>query len=158
MNLEQLIRAAGEDWLIDWYAPNDQALPYLQELLLKANARLQQRPHAPGDAIDEDSLVRGYEQSPHKIKAFLQAMGETDSPDMLVMAWKLIQGAEIAAAELHYQLQHTFTLRVQLVSPEDGTTDEYESQNIDDAAIFRHFGILKMGNRPVFDGFYALQR
>ena len=92
------------------------------------------------------------------MKAFLQAVGETDSPDMLVMAWRLLQGSEIAQIDLRYQLQNRFSLRIQLVSPEDGTSEEYASEDIDDAAVLRHFGILKMGDRPVFDGFYALQR
>ena len=27
--LEEVIRKAGEGWLIDWYKPSDQALPHL---------------------------------------------------------------------------------------------------------------------------------
>ena len=35
-------------------------------------------------------------------------------------------------------------------------TEHYESNDIDDAVILRHLGILKIGNQGTFDGFYAL--
>ena len=77
---------------------------------------------------------------------------------MLVMVWRLLQGAEVAEVELHYRLQKSFGLRVKVVSAEGEPEEVYESDDIDDAAVFRHFGILKMDDHPVFDGFYALQR
>ena len=65
-----------------------------------------------GYRIDEQTLLAEYRKSPHKVRAFLQAAGETVSPDMLVMAWRLLQGAEVAEVELQYQLQKRFGLRV----------------------------------------------
>lgn len=157
-NLEELVRRAGEDWLIDWYVPKKAALPHLLAMLDQADARLRQRYPAADPGINEQSLLAEFQRSPHKVRAFLQAVGETDSPDMLVMAWRLLQGSEVAEADLHYQSRKRFTLRVKLTSPEGGAEEVYESDDIDDAAMFRHFGILKMDDQPVLDGFYALQR
>ena len=157
-NLEELIRLSGEGWLIDWYLPKEAALPHLRSLLQRADERLRQRCPNAGYRIDEQTLLAEYRKSPHKVRAFLQAAGETVSPDMLVMAWRLLQGAEVAEVELQYQLQKRFGLRVKVTSPEGQPEEIYESSDIDDAAVFRHFGILKMDDHPVFDGFYALQR
>lgn len=158
MTLEELIRTCGEDWLIDWFAPGQSALHHMTGLIARANERLQEKFPGSIDVISEESLVAEYERSPHKVKAFLQAMGETESPDMLVMAWRLLNGAEVSDIELRYQSQKSFYLRVSLMAAEHHGHETYESRDIDDAAIFRHLGILKMNDAPVFDGFYALRR
>jgi hypothetical protein len=53
--------------------------------------------------------------------------------------------------------EKSFLLKVALSSPYVGGKPEvYESNDIDSAALVRHFGIMKMGDAPVFDGFFPL--
>jgi hypothetical protein len=155
--IEELVRSSGEQWLLDWYAPKEQAVPRLLALLQSADQRLQERMPAAGCRLDEQTLLSEFRKSPHKVRAFLQAAGETDSADMLLLAWRLLQGAEIVDVKLNYRLKETFSMRV-VIRMADDPEEHYESHDIDDAAVLRHLGILKMGNLPVFDGFFSLNR
>ena len=75
---------------------------------------------------------------------------------MLAMVWRRLQGMEVGEVEMKYTLQKQFMLRVKLLSPDDGRVESYASDDIDDATVFRHLGIMKMDGRPVFDGFYPV--
>jgi hypothetical protein len=154
---EQLIRDAGQGYLIDWYAPKTGALPHLVRLLDAADQQARERlgPHAP--RLTPEHLIQEYQRNPHKVKAFLQVLASA-SPDMLVMVWRILQGMGVETIHLEYQAQSAFRLHVCLSSPcEHDTREEYESTDIDDAVVLRHLGIMKMNDRPLFDGFYALQ-
>jgi hypothetical protein len=155
--LEQLIRQSGEGWLIDWFAPPEQALPHLRRLLERADQRAIQRfgPHGP--RLTVEALVHEHDRNPHKVRALLQIMSSVASPDMLVMAWRIMQGMNIDAMQMEYEQGNSFRLRVRLVSMYDtNQREEYQTTDIDDAVVLRHFGVMKMNDRPIFDGFYPL--
>jgi hypothetical protein len=154
--LEELVRQAGEGWLLDGQSPREGAVARLRAVLADADAHLRATAGAGGPGIDEESLRAEFERSPHKARAFLQAVGETESPGMLAMVWRLLQGMEVGEVEMKYTLQKQFMLRVKLLSPDDGRVESYASDDIDDATVFRHLGIMKMDGRPVFDGFYPV--
>ncbi len=154
--LEEVIRESGENWLIDFFAPSEQALPHLKRILEAVSKRAQERFPANVPQLSATALGEEYARNPHRIKAFLQALGSTRSPDMLLMAWRIIEGRDIKQVSLEYRLQKSFSLRVVLAASDDGPDETYESVDIDDAALLRHFGIMKMNESPVFDGFYAL--
>lgn len=156
--LEQLFRQAGEEWLIDWYTTRSQALQHLRRLLEQADQRAAQRfgSHAP--RLTAEALLQEQEANPHKVRALLQIMASVGSPDMLVMAWRIMQGMNIDAMQMEYEQEKTFRLRIRLVSMDNAIQkEEYETTDIDDAVVLRHFGIMKMNDRPVFDGFYPLR-
>ena len=96
-----------------------------------------------------------HKSNPVKAKAFVQALGTTQNPDMLVMTWRILMGMSIASVTMDYTLSSHFSLGVVLESPY-GESEEYHSDNIDDAALLHHFGIMKMDGKPMFDGFYPL--
>jgi hypothetical protein len=104
------------------------------------------------------SIFEFYPRKKSKVRAFLQALASSNSPTMLVMVWRILEGMNIALLEVKYSLEEqVFVLKVKLSSPYvAGAPEEYESDDIDDAALLRHFGIMKMGKAPMFDGFYAL--
>lgn len=156
--LEQLIRQSGEGWLIDWYAPRDQALPHLRRLLEQADQRAVQRFGPNGPRLTIDALLHEQEGNPHRVRALLQIMASVTSPDMLVMAWRIMKGMNIDAIQMEYEQEKSFRLRVRLVSMDNANKrEEYETTDIDDAVVLRHFGIMKMNDRPVFDGFYPMR-
>jgi len=155
--LEAVIRAAGEAWLIDWYTPPNQAIPHLRLMLEQADERLLNRfgPDAP--RLTGESLLREHQANPHKVRALLQVLGSVASPDILVMVWRILQGMNIASIQMEYDQERVFRLRVTLSSSYDqAIAEHYESTDIDDAVVLRHFGIMKMDDKPCFDGFYPL--
>lgn len=74
---------------------------------------------------------------------------------MLVMVWRVLQGARIREAQMEYRELNAFRLRFTLADGE--RTDVYESYDISDAVLLRHLGIAKVQGQPLFDGFYALR-
>lgn len=153
---EAMIRDAGEDWLLDWYAPPQDALPHLREILRSADDVARERLGGNAPRLTPEALVTMYAENPHKVRAFLQVLGSVASPHMLVMVWRILHGMGIEAIRMGYDATEPFHLYVRLSSPyAHGTAEEYESSDIDDAVVLRHLGTLKMGNQGIFDGFYA---
>jgi hypothetical protein len=155
--LEKLIHDAGEDWLMESREPPGKTLQFLRSLLGEASSLASKRwgPSAP--RIDVDSMLREQERNPHKVQAFLQALGSTESPEMLVMVWRILEGRGVERIELQYELQNSFSLQITLQSDRGEPEETYKSNNIYDAALLRHFGIMTMDNLPIFDGFYPLE-
>ncbi len=155
--LEEAIRHAGEGWLIDFPGPPAEALNRIGRLLAEVHRRGQERLGGNAPGLTEAALVAEYNRAPLKVKGFFQVLGGTPTPDMLLMAWRIIQGMQIKDIQLSYSLQENFRVRVILESPYGEVDAPYESELIQDFTLFRHFGIMEIGGRPAFDGFYALK-
>ena len=156
-SLETVIRDAGEGWLLDWFSPPKGAIEHLRGLLRQADVVSHRRFGKKAPPITEKAVIEGYRRSPHKMQAFLQALGVTKSPDLLVMVWRILRGMEIAEVSMGYRQRESFVLSVKLKSPYGEPEEEYHSDNINDAALLRNFGIMTMGDKPIFDGFYAVR-
>jgi len=156
--LERLLRGHGLEWMIDLYAPRERAIPALLEQLVQIEAEYLER---IGGAISfsPEALEAEAELNPHKVRAFLQALGKSRSAGMLVMAWRVLQGLSIRELALKYKDREAFDLKVILARPENGDsgTEEYHSQDIHDAVLMRHLGIATVSGQPLFDGFYPLR-
>ncbi|MCY2939054.1 MAG: hypothetical protein NTV55_11945 [Planctomycetota bacterium] len=156
--LEEAIRDAGEGWLIDMYAPPEQAIPHIRQTLADVNALAE---HTLGEnALDlsEKSIIAHYNRYPPKVKGFFQVLGGTRSSPILLMAWRIIQGMKIKSVLLNYQRQESFAMQVTLQSPYGDGDEKYSSDKIQDFAVFQHIGTMEVSNSPVFEGFYALRR
>ena len=156
-SLEQAIRDAGEGWLIDMYAPPEQAIPHLRRTLSEVHAWANRKLGPNALDLSEESIIAHYNRFPLKVRAFFQLLGGTRTPDMLLMAWRIIQGMEIKRVEMNYHRQELFALQITLQSPYGEDDETYGSERIQDFAVFRHIGTMEVSGRPVFDGFYALR-
>ena len=154
--LEEAIRDAGEGWLIDRFSPPEGAIPYLRQVIATVHEQARQRFGENSPKLSEDALIENYRQHRTKVKGFLQVLSGTRTPDMLLMAWRIIQGMEIKEVTVSYHRKQDFRLRVVLELPYGGSDEIYESTKIQDFALFRHIGIMEIDGKPVFDGFYAL--
>lgn len=154
---EEAVRQSGEGWIIDWYAPKDQAMNHLRGLLAEAEERAKKRECGDAPSLSEEAIIAECRRNPRKMRAFFQALGGTRTPDMLLMVWRIIQGMEIKDIRLAYQRQETFEMRVVLQSPYGEQDAPYVSSNIHDFALLRQIGVHEINGRPVFDGFYALK-
>jgi hypothetical protein len=157
--LEHLLRDNNLGWMIDMFTPKDRAIPFLLEQLDGVMAEYRRR--IGGDvALTPEALTAEAERNPHKVRAFLQALAATRSREMLVMVWRVIQGLNIREVEMHYREQQAFSLVVVLARPgaEQDDLERYDSADINDAALVRHFGITTVDGRPLFDGFFPLRQ
>ncbi len=61
---------------------------------------------------------------------------------------------------MNYREQEEFNLSVTLARPgEDQVVSEtYRTNDINDAALLRNFGIMTVDGRPLFDGFFPLRK
>jgi spore maturation protein CgeB len=153
--LEDLIRASGEDWIIDYFHPKENAIKDLMDVLNSASAEAQKR----GICTDfsAENLMEMFNDHPEKVRAFIQTAGSTSNPAMLVMVWRINQGWTISKVEVNYEEKIEFAMKVTLSSRYEDKYEEYCSDNIFDAVVLRHFGIACIGEKPVFDGYYALR-
>ncbi len=154
--LEKLIREAGQGWLIDGYRPRARAIGHIQTVLHRMNEVALTRLGSNAPALTSESLAVAYEKNPHKVRAFFQVVDSAASPEILLMVWRILQGTNIAAIQMNYDAEGLFHLHVTLSSTDAGGTEEYETNDIDDAVVLRHLGTLKMDGKGIFDGFYAL--
>jgi len=155
--LEKVIRECGEGWLIDWYVPRERALSHLRGVLQRADENGRALLGPSMSPLTPDALIDLYAKNPHKARAFLQVLG-TASPKMLVMVWRVLQGVEISEIQMEYRENAPFRLCIRLSVSKDHRPEVYESSDIDDVAVLRHMGTMKLGQSGSFDGFYALNR
>lgn len=155
--LEEVIRRSGESWLIDSFGNAEESIRHLRQTLESVNRLACERLKDDAPDLSDAAILELYQQHPLKVRTFLQALGGTRTPDMLLMAWRVIQGMEIKEVSLSYQRQKDFRLRVVLESP-DGEVDEaYDSSNVHDFALLRHIGAMTVDGQPILQGFYALR-
>ncbi len=157
--LERLLRDNDLGWMIDMHAPPDRAVPVLLQQLASLTAEFQSRFKHEVSFAPETLRVEA-ERNPHKIRAFLQALGASGNPDMLLMVWRILQGLSIREVTMSYREQESFSLNITLARPgeEEDELETYRSNDINDAALLRHFGITTLDGGPLFDGFFPLGR
>jgi hypothetical protein len=153
--LERLLRDNGLGWMIDMFTLPDSAIPHLLKQLdqIAATYRDRIRVEVP---FTPEALAAEAERNPHKVRAFLQALGTSRSADMLVMVWRILQGLSIRKVIMDYREQELFSLVVTLARPgqDQDNLEEYRSSDINDAALVRHFGITTIDGRPLFVDFF----
>lgn len=157
--LERLLRENELGWMIDMCSPPAAAVPYLLEQLAGLAEEFENR-FGYRVSFAPETLQAEADRNPHKVRAFLQAIGATSHRPMLVMVWRIIQGLSIREVAMTYREQDAFQLSVTLARPgeEQDELETYTTEDIHDAALLRHFGITTADGRPLFDGFYPLRK
>lgn len=156
--LERLLGKHNLAWLLGGMTSKAKALPLLRNILTRVGEGYRAR-----TGLDENFSPKALEEessrNPQKIEAFLQALAVTQNPDMLVMVWRILQGSTIRDVAMQYQEREHFQLVVRLAryDGQDDRVEDYQSTDIHDAGLLRHFGIAMIDGRPLFDGFYALR-
>jgi hypothetical protein len=156
--LERLLHDNGLGWMIEMYQPRDHAVPFLIEQLARLTGEFRSR-FGYEVSFTPETLGAEVDRNPHKIRAFLQALGVSGNTNMLLMVWRVLQGLTIREVAMNYREQETFSLSVTLARPgeEHDELETYCTNDINDAALLRHFGITTVEGRPLFDGFFPLR-
>jgi hypothetical protein len=153
--LAALLEEAGESWLIDEpFSPREDALNHLAEVLERLNSTARQRLSGNAPEFSVALLRREFGDDASRLRAFLQAIGTTQSTDLLVMVWQLLHGAHVDQMELGYKRGTSFELKIVLKSR--GNLEEYVSHDINDIGLLRHFATFHLDGKPVFEGFFPL--
>ncbi len=157
--LERLLRDSDLGWMIDMYTPRERAVSFLLEQLDRLAAEFRAR-FRYDESFTPETLSAEAERNPHKIRAFLQALGVSGNPDMLLMVWRILQGLSIREVAMNYRELEAFSLRVTLARPgeEQDEPETYSTRDINDAALLRNFGITTVDGRPLFDGFFPRRK
>jgi hypothetical protein len=157
--LERLLRDNDLGWMIDMYSPPDRAVPFLLDQLDRLTAEVRSR-FRDEVSFAPETLRAEAERNPHKIRAFLQSLGASRNPDMLLMVWRILDGLSIKEVTMDYREQESFSLNVTLARPgaEGDEVEAYRSNDINDAALLRQFGITTVDGRPLFDGFFPQRK
>jgi hypothetical protein len=157
-DLIRLIRDSGEDRLLRIDRGEDQSAARVRGMLDNAYIAYSEKfPNLqPGEPeFNDEALHAEAVANPHRVRALLQAIGSSSSM-MVALVWRIVQGDTIVRIDMKYRYEKEFQLRVAIENNlADGTT-EFTFDRIEDATFLRHLGILRMGNEPVFDGYYAL--
>jgi len=154
--LERLLRVNKLEWVLDIFGPSDRFLPNWIKQLNEAAAEYHAR-FGVSLSFTPETLEAEATKSPHKIRAFLQAICVASSPVMLVMVWRILQGLKIREISMAYRERDSFELIVRLARPEaeQDQMEEYKSRNVSDANLLHHFGTGLIDGKPLFHGFYS---
>lgn len=154
--LEQLLRDSELGWMIDLYSPSEAAVPrFLKQLDEFAAAHRKRFDERELVVLDQLEAWARKDRSQYKVTAFLQSLAVTGEPEMLQMVWCMLKGAEVQQVNLQHNQSESFNLEVTLLIP--GRPPEiFRSNDIKSAALLSHFGIVKVGDRPLFKEFYPL--
>lgn len=156
VTLEDVIRQSGEGWMIDLFSPPDEALHHIRKVLEKTEQCARHRLRGDAPSFSDESLVAEYENNPRKVRGFIQALGGSSTPEMLLMVWRVLQGMEIKNVAFTYERQQASEMQVTLESPYGDPEEVFTSNDIQDFALFRHVGIHTIDGRPVLSGFFPL--
>ena len=99
-------------------------------------------------------LLAACRAKPEEMRAFLQTLTAGVSPAFLAMvAGIVLRDARVAAVRFELVARASVSISVEL--EEGGERRLFESNDLWDAQVLRHFGLMKAGNQPVIDGYYA---
>ncbi len=92
-----------------------------------------------------------------RFKPLVQAFASPMTAPIRTMIYCVLDGAQVIAVRyeyVHRQISH-LTVSIEFDSGENAT---FESGELWDAEALRHFGLMKMGEKPVIDGYYAFKK
>lgn len=132
--------------------PSTQAERVFREMQEVDKALRERVPHrrlAPlADAILEDVT---------RLKPLVQTFASPMTTPIRAMVYCVLDGAQVLSITFDYEFKSRSRLKVE-VEYETGERAGFESDDLWDAEALRHFGLMKLGDAPVVDGYYAFRK
>ncbi|HYO65530.1 MAG TPA: hypothetical protein VEU33_05560 [Archangium sp.] len=149
--MRQLFDTAGVGWALKEGAETE-ARRYLQEIqaVQAEYERLLSEPLA-------SPLFEQLVEESEALTPLIQAFASPTSASIRVMIYCILKGAEIRRVHYAYELERRSHLTID-VELSDGRSLRFESEDLWDAEVLRHFGMTKRGGRPILEGYYAFRR
>lgn len=145
-DLEKVLSDAGVGWLLQ--TDRDERLAAIASDLRSVQAELSKLP-APTSA-----RVGALRLSDPDMKPFIQCFAVPMTNRIRAMVYCLLDGAELVELQFAYKRKSSVHLHA-VIELADGHKEEFDSHDLWDAEVLRHFGLMKMGNRPLIHGYYA---
>jgi hypothetical protein len=159
VGLEELVRSIELGWRLDLYGPLDQWIAYLQRRLHDGDEAARAKFADGSVRLTLNDVAALARQSPDKARAFVEQLFVQGAPEMLVMVWRVLNGADIGTVHMDLAQANRFHLEITLRPDRGGTEERYESDDISDLYVLRQFGISKLnGKLPLLVGFYPTWR
>lgn len=92
-----------------------------------------------------------------RLKPLVQTFASPMTAPIRAMVYCILDGAQVKAIRFDYRFKALAHLEVD-VEYDSGEAATFASDNVYDAEALRHFGLMKMGNAPVIDGYYAFRK
>jgi hypothetical protein len=92
-----------------------------------------------------------------RFKPLVQAFASPMTAPIRAMIYCVLDGAQVKAVQYEYVYRQVSRLRVS-IEFDSGEKATFESDELWDAEALRHFGLMKMGEKPVIDGYYAFRK
>lgn len=149
MNTDQetctrIFRAAGAGWVLEGRSTDD-VLNDIHDIEEEYRTRF-------GKPMEKPLLQRMQEQLEH-FKPLVQALGAAMSAPIRTMIFCLLDRGEVRRIEYHYEKKRQSALVVEIAY--ENQIAEFVSDQIWDAAVLRHFGLMRVSGLPYIDGYYA---
>ena len=144
--LELVLHAAGVGWLLqeDKDGRLTQVLGEMDDLSVDLSRRL-----AP---LLVDVLVEAA-SGPSELRPLVQLFASPTTMTARAMAYCVLHGADVKSVSFEYEMYQTAKLKV--VLSDTARTLAFETNELYDVEVLRHFGIMKSRGRPVLHGYYA---
>ena len=154
--ITELLQARSFDWAIKAYSPSDQAASHFAKKLDDLKSFMEQR--KLGECVPTIMSLQSLGRTNfYKLDAFLEALVSLRTSEMVVAAWRIIQGMQVDKIEMQFEYGKSFALKVSLLSPY-GEYENYSTIDSDDMNFLRHLIKSKSDHRPIINGFFALRR
>ncbi len=93
-----------------------------------------------------------------RFKPLVQSFASPDmTSEMRTMIFCLLNGGQVRAIKFEYKLKQRAHLEVEIVTGA-GKAIHFESDELWDAEVLRHFGLAKLSGSPFIDGYYAFRK
>ncbi len=149
--LRQLFDSAGVGWALEGDA-EEAARRSLREMQA-VEAEYQRRLSRPLSPHLLEQLVAESEA----LRPLIQAFASPLSAPIRVMIYCILKGAGIRRVHYDYEHERRSHLVIELELP-TGQALRFESEELWDVEVLRHFGMTQRGGRPVLEGYYAFRR
>lgn len=142
-----VLERSGTGWRAQDGPSAGRLLEHLEKAAEEYNSRFQAR-------VD---LLAACNAMPEKMRAFLQAIMYGVSPGLLAMVARiLLREASVVRLRLDVVSHRSAELHIEIKDPDVGETT-FDSTDIWDAEVIRHFGLMQLGDKPIIAGYYASQ-
>jgi hypothetical protein len=144
------LEKTGQDLVLRlWGEDGDQQLRKiaagLKEFVREYRRRFKETPDVLG-LMDENML---------RARTFFHQDTLLASCEMKIMVWRLLTGGEIRAVDFRYRAGKRSSVRVQLLSHQDGRRETYESTDALDFRVLRHVGLAGEEGQGRLQGYYV---
>lgn len=147
-DLEAVLKSADAGWLLE--SDREARLAAIASDIQHVQAELGKLPPPTAARVGAIRLAAP------EMKPFIQCFAVPMTNRIRAMVYCLLEGAELVELQFAYRRKSSAHL-VAVIELADGHKESFESHELWDAEVLRHFGLMKMGGRPVMHGYYAFR-